>query len=135
MHDLVGGRAAWTVLGLPTQGQVGDRRRVGPLSLPVTSVSISSTIADVQALGPIRHAIAVLSPENVLLGALDSLSVGLHPTTPVHEVMVAAPGTIRPDVRIDDALRQLTQNGLAYTFVTTARGVIVGIIDVTQTHV
>lgn len=126
---------AWTVLGLPTEGEVGDRRRVGAYASAVPSVPVGATIADVQALGSVRHVVAVLGPEGVLLGALDPLAAELPPTTPIEDVMVTAPGTIRPDVRIDDALAQLVEDGLPYTFVTTARGVIVGLIDAKETHV
>ena len=123
------------MLGLPTEGEVGDRRRVGGLASVAPSVAIDATIADVKLLGAIQHAVAVLGLDGVLLGALDPLAANLPPETPVENAMVSAPGTIRPDVRIDDALSQLADSGLSYTFVTTARGVIVGIIDAKQSHV
>jgi hypothetical protein len=43
---------------------------------------------------------------------------------------VPAPGTIRPDLTIDRALEQLRKDGLARSFVTTARGELVGILPV-----
>jgi CBS domain-containing protein len=129
VHDLVGGRVAWTVLGLPTDGEVADRRRVGALAAPTPSVPLSATVADLQRHGERAQAIAVVSDEGVLLGAVDTIARNLPPATPVEGIMIPAPATIRPDVRIDDALEQLRDDGLASVFVTTARGVLVGIIE------
>ena len=42
VSDVIGGRAAWTVLGLPTEGQIGDRRRVSAFVLPAPSAACSS---------------------------------------------------------------------------------------------
>ena len=108
---------------------------MGALASVASSVAISATIADVKLLGVVHHAVAVLGSDGVLLGALDPLAANLPQATPVDDAMVSAPGTIRPDVRIDDALKQLADSGLSYTFVTTARGVIVGIIDAKESHV
>ena len=108
---------------------------MGALASVVSSVAIGATIADFKLLGDVHHAVAVLGPDGVLLGALDPLAANLAQSTLVEDAMVSAPGTIRPDVRIDDALKQLADSGLSYTFVTTARGVIVGIIDAKESHV
>ena len=132
MHDLVGGRAAWTVLGLPTEGEVGDRRRIRDIVRPAASVGITATVADAreaaQASGHAHAPIAVLGVDNVLIGSLDPVGLRLPPKTAVEQAMVRAPGTIRPDVRVDEALQQLRGDGLAYPFVTTARGEIVGLL-------
>ena len=128
VHDLIGGRAAWTVLGLPTEGEVGDRRRIVHHLRPVPSVPIGSTIADVRALGDTTGPIAVVDDAGVLLGALDQQAAALPPSTPVDTAMTPAPGTIRPELRLDDAVQQLRDDGLAFSFVTTARGQLLGLL-------
>jgi rhodanese-related sulfurtransferase len=133
VHDLIGGRAAWTVLGLPTEGQIADRHKISRHVRPVASVSVTGTISDVTAsdvraeeasVGPI----AVLDDAGVLLGSLDEAALQLPGDTPVERAMTPAPGTVRPDMRLDAALRQLADDGLASTFVTTARGELVGLL-------
>lgn len=128
-----GGRAAWTVLGLPTEGQVGDRRRVWKFVEPVSTVDITATIADVRALAA-RPPIVVINDHDIVLGLIEGTASRLPPDTPVERVMVPAPGTIRPDVRIDDALRQLRGDGLAYSLVTTTRGELVGMFRPDAVH-
>ncbi|HEY4607840.1 MAG TPA: CBS domain-containing protein [Ilumatobacteraceae bacterium] len=135
MFVLVGGRAAWTVQGLPTEGQIGDRRRVSRFVEPVATVRVDSTIADVRALADREPPVVVISDRNVVLGLVEEVASALPGDTPVEALMVPAPGTIRPDVRVDDALRQLRGDGLAYSLVTTARGELLGIVRVSNVHV
>ena len=70
VHDLIGGRAAWTALGLPTEGAVGDRRRISGYVVDAASVDDEATIADVQALGEQRFPVAVVNGDGVLVGAV-----------------------------------------------------------------
>jgi CBS domain-containing protein len=49
--------------------------------------------------------------------------------------MTPAPGTIRPDVRVDDVAEQLRADHLDHVLVTTVSGVIVGIIVTEELHV
>jgi CBS domain-containing protein len=135
VYDLIGGRAAWTVLGLPTEGQVGDRRRVSQYVLPAPSVGIDATIADATRLGAGEHPIAVTSASGVLLGALQATSLGLPERTPVERVMISAPGTVRPDLRVDEVLEQLRKEGLGHVYVTTASGVLIGLVVRGEVHV
>lgn len=135
MYDLIGGRAAWTVLGLPTEGQVGDQRRISSIVAPAPQVSVDATIGDVIALGAIRFPVAVLGPGGVLLGAVQPTVRGLPPGTAVEQAMIPAPGTIRPDVRIDDVAEQLHHDGLDHVFVTTVSGVLLGLIITEDMHV
>jgi hypothetical protein len=70
----------------------------------------------------------VVDGDGVLLGAVDRAALALPPSTPVETAMIPAPGTIRPDLRLDDAIKQLTDDGLAYSFVSTARGELLGVL-------
>lgn len=128
VHDLIGGRAAWTVLGLPTEGWEGDRRAVAGFVEPVPTVPVGSTLGEAAAAGDGDLPIAVVDDGGVLLGALDPVATTLDPSTPVSSAMVPAPGTIRPDMTLDGALAQLGRDGLPYSFVTTARGELLGLL-------
>jgi rhodanese-related sulfurtransferase len=127
VHDLIGGRAAWTVLGLPTEGHLADRRRVRRHLRPASSAPIDSSIGDVHELDSNGGPIAVVDRDGVLLGALDDMARCLPAETPVERAMTLAPGTIRPDVLVDDAVQQLTDDGLDVTFVSTAQGQLLGL--------
>lgn len=135
MYDLIGGRAAWTVLGLPTEGQIGDRRRISQFVLPAPSVGIDATIGDVARLNGGDVPTAVLGAGGVLLGAVQPTALGLPANTSVERVMITAPGTIRPDLRVEAALRQLDDDGLDHVYVTTASGVLIGLVVPGDVHV
>jgi CBS domain-containing protein len=71
----------------------------------------------------------------VLLGSVAHTALGLDPQTPVERVMNPAPGTIRPDERVDDVMQQIDKDHLDHVYVTTADGVLVGIVLRGETHV
>jgi len=133
--DLVGGRAAWTTLAMPTEGQVGDARRIAAYVQQARTVPLDATIADVVALGDLRYAVPVLGPDDVVLGAVEPSARALPGDTPVERAMTPAPGTIRPDVRVDDVARQLHDDHLDHVLVTTVSGVLVGLIVTEELHV
>jgi CBS-domain-containing membrane protein len=135
VRDLIGGRAAWTALGLPTEGQVGDARRISHYVQPARSVGIEATIADVIALGDLRFAVPVLGPGDVVVGALEPTARSLPADTLVEAVMIPAPGTIRPDLRVDDVVQQLRDDHLNHVLVTTVSGVLVGLVVTDELHV
>ena len=135
MNDLIGGRAAWTVLGMPTEGQVGDARRIAQFVQAARTVRVDATIADVVALGDLQFSVPVLGPDDVVVGAIQPAARTLPLDTPVERVMTPAPGTIRPDVRVDDVASQLREDHLDHVLVTTASGVLVGIVVTEELHV
>jgi rhodanese-related sulfurtransferase/CBS domain-containing protein len=136
VHDLIGGRAAWTVAGFPTEGQVGDRRRVSHFVVEGQTVPLDATIADAVAAadGNHRDPIAVLGSGRVVLGALQPTALELPPQTRVESAMIPAPSTIRPDIRIEHAVEQLGKDGLDHVFVTTISGQLVGLLDLERVH-
>src|SRR4029453_11119630 len=50
VHDLIGGRAAWTALGLPTEGTTGDRHRISAFCAEGPRVGFDRVPADVAGL-------------------------------------------------------------------------------------
>jgi CBS domain-containing protein len=135
VHDLIGGRAAWTALGMPTEGQVGDARRIAQYVQRARTVAVTATIGDVAALGELRYAVPVLGPGDVVVGAVEPSARALPADTPVERAMTPAPGTIRPDERVEDVARQLRDDGLDHVLVTAANGVLVGIVVTAELHV
>jgi hypothetical protein len=135
VYELVGGRAAWTALGLPTEGTVGDRRRISEYVAKVPTLDIGSTVADLVALGEQRWPTPVLSDDGVLLGAVHPTASTLPPSTPIEQAMVPAPGTIRPELRIDEVLERLDRDGLDHVFVSAVDGVLLGLVVTEELHV
>lgn len=130
MYDVIGGRATWTALGLPTEGSVGDRRRISHYLEQANTVGVSATVGDTSGEGPI----AVIDSSGVLVGSLADSSGGLPATTPVARAMVPAPGTIRPELRVDEVATRLRDDTLDHVFVTTVSGVLLGIVFADRLH-
>jgi CBS domain-containing protein len=135
IYDLVGGRAAWTVLGLPTEGQIGDARRISHYMMVAPSVNVAGTLADVRSVAVADWPTAVVSDDGVLLGAVAATARGLPPGTAVDGLMIPAPGTIRPDLRVDEVIERLHKDQIDHVYVTTASGVLMGIVVQDELHV
>jgi CBS-domain-containing membrane protein len=134
VRDLIGGRAAWTALGLPTEGAVGDRRRISGYARPIATVGPEATVADVRALGAVRFPVPVVTDEGVLIGAVDPTATALPPDTVVVGLMVPAPGTIRPELRLEEAVEQLRGDGLDHVLVTAVDGTLIGLVVTEDLH-
>ena len=126
VHDLIGGRAAWTALGLPTEGEIGDQERIGQYVDKAPAVLIDETLSDVIDLGEHRFPTPVVDSDGVLLGAVEPSATELPASTPVREVMEPAPRTIRPEGRVDEVVEQLRRDRLDHIFVTAVNGVLFG---------
>ena len=129
VYMLEGGRAAWTVLGLPTEGQIGDARRIGPRAVDVPSVPVDATVRDVVALGDIPYTVVVLGPDDVVVGALrPAVSTRCPLGHRVRDIMIPAPATIRPDLRVEEVARRFAKDGLDHVLVSTVNGVLIGLV-------
>ncbi len=135
VNDLIGGRAAWTALGLPTEGAVGDRRRISGYVTKVPTVAIEATVDDVRSVGETSFPIPVTNERGVLVGVVDPTAAALPESTRVEDMMVPAPGTIRPELRIDQVAEQLRQDGLDHVFVTAVDGTLLGLVVTNDLHV
>jgi Mg/Co/Ni transporter MgtE len=136
VYDLIGGRASWTALGLPTEGVVGDRRRIAAFVKPAPSVAVDATVADLEECKvPIDHRVAVLDAGGVLLGAVDAEAAALPPDTPIERIMMPAPSTIRPDLRVEEVVRRLRDDHLDRVFVTAVNGTLFGVVELDELHV
>lgn len=135
VHDLIGGRAAWTALGLPTEGSVGDHRRISHYVEIVDTLPLDGSIADLRGLGEQRFPTPVVTDDGVLMGAVHPTAAGLPAETALAEVMVPAPGTIRPELRIEEVAEQLRRDGLDHVFVTAVDGTLIGLAIASELHV
>ena len=115
-------------MGLPTEGQIGDPRRIGPRAVDVPAVPVDATVGDVIAVGEIPYTVVVLGPDDVVVGSLRPTVSALPPQTRVQDVMVPAPSTIRPDLRVEEVARRFAKDGLDHVLVTTASGVLIGLV-------
>jgi rhodanese-related sulfurtransferase len=126
VHDLIGGRAAWTALGLPTEGETGDEGRVGQFVEEAPAVLIDDTVAEALAVGEHRFPVPVVNTDGVLLGAVSASAMERPAPTPVRDVMTPAPRTIRPEGRVDEVVDQLRRDQLDHILVTAVSGVLLG---------
>jgi predicted transcriptional regulator len=92
----------------------------------VDAVAPTATIGDVRSLDP-RFPVAVVD-DGILVGSIAHTAAGLPNDTPVRRAMVPAPSTIRSEMRLEEAIRQLRKDGLAEIFVTTVSGALFGIV-------
>ena len=99
------------------------------------TVGPGATIADVRASGPLRFPVPVVSNDGVLIGTVDPAAAALPPDTPVERAMVPAPGTIRPELRVEEAAERLDRDGLDHVLVTAVDGTLVGIVVTAELHV
>jgi CBS-domain-containing membrane protein len=79
--------------------------------------------------------VPVTSPGGVLLGTVDRAALALPADTPVERLMVPAPSTIRPELRVSDVLAQLRDDALDHVFVTAVDGTLCGLIVTEELHV
>jgi rhodanese-related sulfurtransferase len=135
VHDLIGGRAAWTALGLPTEGTVGDRRRISQFVEVVETLPLDGTMADLYELGEVQFPTPIVTDDGVLMGAIHPTAAGLPSDTALADVMVPAPGTIRPELRIEEVAEQLRSDGLDHVFVTKVDGTLIGLVVTSELHV
>jgi CBS-domain-containing membrane protein len=55
--------------------------------------------------------------------------------TPVEQAMDPAPGTIRPEMRVEEVVEQLRSDGLDHVFVSAVNGVLIGLVVTDVLHV
>jgi CBS domain-containing protein len=103
--------------------------------LAAPSVNVTATVADVIAVAVDDWPTAVVGADGVLVGAVAAGTRGLAPATAVEGLMIPAPSTIRPDIRVDDVIEQLQKDHLDHVYVTTGSGVLMGIVVREEIHV
>ena len=115
---------------------MGDRGRISSVVRKAASVPIGATVRAIAALGSCGdETIAVVDEQGVLLGAVDAGVVALPSDTPVERIMMPAPSTIRPDLRIDEVVERLRKDRLESVFVTAVNGTLFGVASLKELDV
>jgi CBS-domain-containing membrane protein len=98
-------------------------------------VPVEATIGDVDALGEGRWPVPVTNTHGVLLGTVDRAASALPAETPVAGLMAPAPSTIRPELRLQEAVARLRADGLDHVLVTAVDGTLLGRVVTAELHV
>ena len=77
----------------------------------------------------------VTNATGILLGTVDPAASVLPGETSVDQVMVPAPATIRPELRLREAVSQLRADGLEQALVTAVDGTLLGRVVTDDLHV
>jgi rhodanese-related sulfurtransferase len=129
VYDFVAGRAAWTSAGLPTEGAVGDRDRIGPfVHCEVPRCALQSTVGDVRSVIGDWELCVVVDDDDVVLGEVRADALGQPADLPISAVLLSGPGTVRLDARVRDLAAQLDRDHLARILVTTFDGRLMGLL-------
>jgi Mg/Co/Ni transporter MgtE len=101
----------------------------------VPSIPSDATIADAaRAIADERWPVPVTNAAGVLLGAVEPAALGLPSDTRVERIMVPAPSTIRPELRVGEARDRLDDDGLDHVFVTAVNGTLLGLAVTAELH-
>jgi Mg/Co/Ni transporter MgtE len=76
-----------------------------------------------------------VTDDGVLMGSVQPAAAALPGDTMIADVMHPAPGTIRPEMRIEEVIDQLRRDGLDHSFVTAVSGVLIGLVVIAELHV
>jgi rhodanese-related sulfurtransferase len=129
VHDFAPGLAAWTSDGRATAGAIGDQDRIMPLvRRDVPRADPNATVGDIKALIGDWELCAVVDDDGVLLGIVRADASTMDPDLPVRDVLVAGPGTVRPDTRVRELAEQLDGDHLDHTLVSTYGGRLIGLL-------
>jgi CBS domain-containing protein len=131
VFDYVDGKADWMARGLPIEGKLAHRPRAATIARrDVPTCRLTDRLGEVQArLRPAgAEGCVVVNDVGVVLGLLPAEACEHAPQTPVEEVMVPGPATIRPDVPLEDAAAYVRQHGEDRVLVTTSEGRLVGLL-------
>jgi Mg/Co/Ni transporter MgtE len=98
-------------------------------------VGLGGTVADLVAAGPQRFPTPVVTDDGVLMGSVQPEAAALPADTRIADIMHPAPGTIRPEQRIEEVIEQLRGDDLDHVFVTAVNGVLIGLVVTDELHV
>jgi rhodanese-related sulfurtransferase len=128
VYDYADGKAAWLADGLPAEGYLRDRDRVGGVvRRDVPTVGAADTIADVAALDGDWELAVVTSPRRVVLGVVRLEATAAPADVRVDEVMQSAPATVRPSITRHELADSMDRAGQHHVLVTTAEGELIGL--------
>jgi rhodanese-related sulfurtransferase len=134
VHDYVASKTAWMAGGLPVEGDTPDSARAGSIARPVPTHALGGTVGDL-AGGFAEDGICVITgAHEVVLGVVREEASLLPPQTPIADVLITGPQSVRPSITAPELARSMQQDGRSYVLVTHYDGVLVGIIRPDDLH-
>lgn len=126
------GKADWLASGLPSDGRQAHQPRIEDIvhqGVPTCQIGETLQAARARLEQSGFELCAVVNAQRVVLGAIarKTLDNGT-PDTPVEHVMDTAPSTYRPNVSVDEMANHMADTNRDVVLVTTADGVLVGLI-------
>lgn len=131
VYEYKGGKQDWLTAGLPTEGEKANEARAGGVARKdVPTCRAEDRLGDVadrvRAAG--SDAAVVVDSDKVVLGILRRKELDKDPALTVDKAMVPGPSTFRPNVPIAEMAEYMTEHKLESSPVTTAEGVLVGLL-------
>jgi CBS domain-containing protein len=138
VYDFAPGKMAWLAAGRPVESDDASTRRAADVARrDVPVVHPDSTVGDARAALDGGAQLCIVTPRDsdVVIGVVRRDATELADATPIEDVLLPDPSTIRPYVSLPDALAEMEADGLTHLLVTTNEGRLVGVLwreDISQ---
>ena len=128
-YDYVAGKVDWMAAGLPTvRADRSERRALDVVDPNPATCAPSDPVGDVAPMVALHGSVLIVQ-HGVLLGRVRSKQLaGVHPATPVEEVMEPGPATVRANEPLDALLERLAARNVHEMVVTTPDGHLLGVV-------
>ncbi len=132
-YDYVAGKVDWMAAGLPTvRADTSERRALDAVDRDPATCPPEAPVGDVAALVAI-HGSVLVTHQGVLLGRIRARHItGVHPATPVEDVMEPGPATVRANEPLDALLERMAAKHVEEMIVTAPDGQLLGVIRITS---
>lgn len=130
VYDYVAGKADWGSFGLPLEGAAPSATRVGAHAREVPTCGTGERLQAVRRRVEQRGSDTcfVTDARGVVLGRLGRQALARGDDVPVEEAMTPGPSTVRPSLRLGEAVERMRRQGLSTLPVTRSDGVLIGAI-------
>jgi Mg/Co/Ni transporter MgtE len=135
VYDYVASKMDWLGAGLPFEGTLAAKARLGTLADPqVPTCRLEETVEGVaERLGSWELCL-VVNDEGVVLGLVRAEALSMGGGQRVQDVMREAPKTFRPHVTAEEFAPQLDKSPRPWVLVTNLDGTLVGVARPEEIH-
>lgn len=128
-YDYVAGKVDWMAAGLPTvRADASERRAIDTMTAAEATCLPDALVGDIAALITLHRSVLVIH-DGVLLGRVRARHInGVHPATPVDEVMEPGPATVRANEPLDALLERMAARHVEEMIVTAPDGHLLGVV-------
>jgi rhodanese-related sulfurtransferase len=129
VYDYATSKVAWLAEGLPGEGRLQDRGRVGPhVRDDVPVVHVAEDVAALRkAIGDWELAV-VVDDDRGLLGVVRAEATAMPDDTPLLSIMAAGAPSVRPSIPLRELAQSMDKNGERHVLVTTPKGKLLGLV-------